>query len=190
MQDKTSPPQAPQVILTWVSWSWKTTIMESLLKDFPQKFARPIQFTTREPRSNEELDSYVFLTKSQFYTKLENGDFMEFTEYNWELYAISLHFNPSVSNIFIVEPVWRASLKKHFHQNGIPYRGFYLEIDEKEVVERLMNRWDSAKNIEKRLLDFKYFHPEVDDKVLDATIPTHRNVEFIAKSTWMIPCHS
>lgn len=180
----------PQIILTWVSWSWKTTLMEKLLKEFPNNFSRPIQFTTRQPRSQEELDSYVFLTKAQFYKKLENGDFMEFTEYNWELYAISLHFNANTSNIFIVEPVGRASLKKHFHQNNIPYRWFYLEINEKDVLERMMGRWDSAKTIEKRLLDFKYFYPEVDDKVLDASIPPQRNVEFIVKSIGVVPCHS
>lgn len=175
-----------QIILTGVSWSGKTSIMESLIETFPLKYWRPIQFTTRLPRDDKELDSYVFLTKEQFYKKLENGDFIEFTEYNWNLYAISCHINTNLSNIFIVEPVGRASLKKHFHQNNIPYRGYYLELEEEEAKNRMMNRGDNKKSIDKRLEDFKYFHPEIDDKILDASIPVSRNVEFIAKSTWAL----
>lgn len=56
--------------------------MESLISSYPELFKRPIQYTTRLPRDDSELDTYVFLTKPQFYTKLENGDFIEFTEYN------------------------------------------------------------------------------------------------------------
>lgn len=176
----------PQILLTWVSGSWKTTIMENLIKEFPWKIWRPIQYTTRLPRDDKELDSYVFLTREQFYTKLENWDFIEFTEYNWNLYAISSYIDTSISNVFIVEPVGRASLKKHFHINWIPYRWYYLEVSEQEVKERMMGRWDTKKTIEKRLGDFKYFHPEVDDKVLDASIKPQRNVEFIAKSVWAL----
>lgn len=176
----------PQIILTWVSWSWKTTIMEELLKDYPHSFGRPIQYTTRKPRSDSELDSYVFLTKPQFFTKLENWDFIEFTEYNWNFYAISSIIDTTRSNIFIVEPVGRASLKKYFHTHNIPYKGYYLEITEEETKNRMINRWDSVQVIEERLKDFKYFCQEIDDKVLDATLPTVRNVEYIAKSTWAL----
>lgn len=176
----------PQLVITWVSGSWKTTIMESLLKDYPNYFWRPIQYTTRQPRDDKELDSYVFLTKAQFYTKLENGDFIEFTEYNWNLYAISAYIDTTLSNIFIVEPVWRASIKKFFHKNDIPYRGIYLELDEEEAKNRMMNRGDNKISITARLEDFKYFHPEVDDKILDASIPISRNIEFIAKSAWAL----
>lgn len=160
--------------------------MESLIENYPDKFCRPIQYTTRPQRDDKELDSYVFISKEQFYKKLENGDFMEFTEYNNQFYGISLHFPRTVSNIFIVEPVWRAALKKFFHQNSIPYKGFYLELDEEEAKNRMMNRWDNKKSIETRLEDFKYFHPEIDDKILDASISIARNVDFIARSTWAL----
>lgn len=160
--------------------------MESLISSYPELFKRPIQYTTRLPRDDSELDTYVFLTKPQFYTKLENGDFIEFTEYNWNLYAISVHINHSDSNIFIVEPVGKASLKKYFQQNDIPYRSYYLEIPTEVVKERMMNRGDTAQTINQRLKDFKYFSPEPNDKVLDATLPFERNVELIAKSNWAL----
>ena len=56
--------------------------METLLRDYPDYFSRPIQYTTRQPRDDKELDIYVFLTQDQFFIKLANGDFAEFTEYN------------------------------------------------------------------------------------------------------------
>lgn len=176
----------PQIILTWVSGSWKSSIMDDLIKDYPLNFAKPIQYTTRQPRDDKELDSYVFLTKEQFFKKMENGDFIEFTQYNWNLYAISSYINTDISNVFIVEPVGRAALKKFFHQNAVPYRWFYLEIEEIEAKNRMMNRWDTKQSIDARLEDFKYFHPEVDDKILDASIPIKRNVEYIARSVWAL----
>lgn len=174
----------PQVILTWVSWSGKSSLMDSLLKLYPRLFSKPIQYTTRQPRSDDELDSYVFLTKQQFISKLENWDFIEYTIYNWNYYAISVFNNYSTSNIFIVEPVWRAALKKYFHQNWIPYRWFYLELDEQSARQRMINRWDSKKSIDERLKDFLYFHPEVDDKILDADVRLEKNVSLVVSLLW------
>lgn len=178
--------QKPQILLTWVSWSWKTTLMETLLRDYPDYFSRPIQYTTRQPRDDKELDIYVFLTRDQFFDKLANGDFAEFTEYNWNLYAVSSIIDTTRSNIFIVEPVGRAALKKHFHLKWIPYRGYFLEIDEETTKQRMINRWDTVGTITKRLEDFRYFSQEIDDKVLDATLPIQRNVDFLAKSVWAL----
>lgn len=175
-----------QIIFTWVSWSWKTTLMEKLLEEYPSSFWRPIQYTTRKPRDDKELDIYVFLTRTQFMDKLANGDFAEFTEYNWNLYAISSIINTSISNIFIVEPVGRSSLKKYFDINEIPHKSYYLEISEEDTLKRLVGRWASVKEIESRLKDFKYFYPEVTDKVLDATLPIDRNISHIAKSNWAL----
>jgi guanylate kinase len=61
-----------------VSASGKTTLQEELLK---RDWNRPYNFTTRKPRSEEELDEYVFITKEQFFEKMEKGDFLENTNY-------------------------------------------------------------------------------------------------------------
>lgn len=175
-----------QLILTWVSWSWKTAILDRLVNEYPSKFAKPVQFTTRKPRDDWELDNYVFLTKAQFFSKLDNWDFIWFTKYEDNYYGISTHFNTSISNIFIVEPVGRTTLKKYFHTNGIPYKWYYLDISEADVTKRMISRWDTVNTIEKRLEDFKYFCPEVDDRVLDATLPISRNIEYISRSNWVL----
>lgn len=159
----------PQVIITWPSWSGKTTLLRNLLVKYPTKYSKPPQYTTRKPRNDREYDDYVFLTREQFMKKLTNWDFIEYVEYNKELYAIWKYFDESVSNIFIAEPVWREALQKYFKLNKIPYLSFYLEIDEKEMRCRLEERRETVQTIEKRVRDLEYFYPSQNCKVIDAT---------------------
>lgn len=168
-----------QIILTWVSSSWKTTLMKELVKRW--KAFRPIQFTTRPPRDDSELDDYVFLTKSQFVKKLENWDFMEYIFYNGEYYAISKYFDETKSNIFIVEPAWKAQIIKHFKLNNVRHISLYLELEYEEARRRLMDRGESIATIESRLEDFKYFCPEANDIVLDWSNSIQRNLSLVIK---------
>lgn len=101
--------------------------------------------------------------------KLTNWDFIEYIEYNKELYAIGKYFDLDVSNIFIVEPVGREAIQKYFKVNKIPYVSFYLEIDEKEMRYRLEERREAIKTIEERVKDLDYFYPSPICKILDAT---------------------
>lgn len=143
--------------------------MKNLLSTFPDKFWKPIQYTTRKPRNDRELDDYVFLTKEQFLRKLTNWDFIEFTEYNKELYAIGKYFDDTKANIFIVEPVWREAIKKYFKLNNIPYVSYYISIPKSEMLYRLWERRMSVNDTNSRLQDLKYFAPSDGDIQLDWT---------------------
>lgn len=167
--EKTKSELRPQIILTWISWSGKTTLMKWLLAKFPTEFAKPIQYTTRKPRYENELDDYVFLTTPTFTRKLVNWDFIEFTEYNKELYAMWKYFDSSKSNIFIAEPVWREALQRYFKLNNIPFKTFYIKIPKEEMVKRLEGRRSSIMTIWERLEDLKYFYPLPHDNILDWT---------------------
>lgn len=156
----------PQLIITGVSWSWKSTIMNNLIRAYPDMYGKPIQYTTRKQRSDIELDEYVFLTHSQFMTKLLNWDFVEYVEYNKELYAISKYFNKNKCNIFIAEPVWREALKRHFNLSKTPYISTYIMVDKPEIEKRLHQRWMTVNTIETRLTDFDYFHSSSWDKII------------------------
>lgn len=159
----------PQVIITWPSWSGKTTLLRNLLVKYPTKYSKPLQYTTRKPRNDREYDDYVFLTREQFMKKLTNWDFIEYIEYNKELYAIWKYFDANLSNIFIAEPVGREALQKYFKLNKVPYLSFYLEIDEKEMRYRLEERRDTVQTIEERVKDLEYFYPSPNCKLIDAT---------------------
>ena len=166
---KTKNELRPQIILTWISWSGKTTLMKGLLEKYPALFAKPTQYTTRAQRHENELDDYVFLSPSQFTRKLINGDFIEYTEYNKELYSIWRYYDETKSNIFIAEPVGREALQRHFKINNIPFKTFYIKIPKEEMQLRLESRRSSIMTINERMKDLKYFYPLPHDHLLDGT---------------------
>ena len=61
-------------------------------------FPKVITNTTRAKRIDDKDDSYHFLTKEEFFEKVDNGEMIEYAEYNgWKIfdyitYAIELIF--------------------------------------------------------------------------------------------------
>jgi guanylate kinase len=90
------------IAITGPSGSGKTTLQDYLV-DFCG-FKKPTNFTTRTPRSDKELDEYVFVTKPQFFRKLDNGDFSEFTQYNGEFYGITKYVGGDVPFVVVLTP--------------------------------------------------------------------------------------
>ncbi len=159
-------PNNKVIILTWPSWSWKTTVQNILTKDYG--FKTPINFSTRNARNDDELDNYVFLTKDQFIRKIENWDFSEYTYYNWNYYWMSKYFDLSAPNICVLEPVGKVAMEKFLKLNNIPYYSIFLKIDEETMEYRLGElRRESVKTIEERKKDLKYFSPVGFDLTLD-----------------------
>lgn len=157
--------------------------MKDLISMYPDKFDKPIQYTTRKPRWDNELDDYVFLTREQFHRKLINGDFIEFTLYNKELYAVWRYYNAEKANIFIAEPVGREALQKFFKLNSIPFVTFYMKVPKDEMLRRLEERRMSIRDIDSRMEDLKYFYPLPHDHLLDGT-DRREAVAIEAKKIW------
>lgn len=153
------------IILTWPSGSWKTTLQEKMLET--GKWKRPLNCTTRQPRSDKELDEYVFLSKEQFLLDLERWYFLEHTNYNWNYYWV-LNFVPKeeLNYIIILDPVWRSMASEYFVRNNIEFETFYLEITPEEQEQRLIKRGDSEEERIRRSNDFKWFSPTPQCKIL------------------------
>jgi guanylate kinase len=68
------------IIFSAPSGSGKTTIINNLLKMFPQlEFS--VSATNREPRENESDGvNYYFLSQDEFNSKIDSGDFLEWEE--------------------------------------------------------------------------------------------------------------
>lgn len=158
------------VILTWVSASWKTTLQNELLNRW---WVRPINFSTRKARTedayeidedwdyySDELLEYVFLDKKTFARKLINGDFIESTQYWWNLYWVSKHsfLEWDKDLIVILDPVWRAQVMEALTRMWVPFETYFIHIDENTQLDRLSNRWDAEEEIIKRKRDFDWFH--------------------------------
>lgn len=69
------------IVFSAPSGAGKTTIIDYLLKNFPNEFCYSISATTRKPRIGEiNGKDYFFLSEEEFKKKIENNEFIE-----WEI---------------------------------------------------------------------------------------------------------
>jgi guanylate kinase len=79
-------------IVSAPSGSGKTTLLQHLLRSFKDlKFS--VSYTTRRPRQGEQngLD-YFFTDRTAFLSMVEGGDFLEWAEFNAQLYGTARVF--------------------------------------------------------------------------------------------------
>ena len=163
------------IILTWVSWSWKTSLQKVFLQNW---WSTPINYTTRKSRNDAELDEYVFINKDIYCKKIINWDFIEHTEYNWQFYGISKSFlYKEWRYIVVLDEVWRNQFIRFLTYLNIKYVTVFLEIEKETVKTRLINRWDDKKSIEMRLKDFDIMEPTTKCKIVD----WHKDSEVLYK---------
>lgn len=155
------------VLITWVSWSWKTTLQNKLIE---RGWSRPNNITTRKPRSDEELDEYIFVDRDRAYWLIKKWVLLEFTKFNWEIYWIikSTSYDWNIS--IIVDPIWRAMIMEKFNREWIAYKTLYIDISEEEQLKRLNDRYKwNEELITQRKLDRWWFHPTPNCTVVDWT---------------------
>lgn len=164
------------VIITWVSWSWKTTLQEELVK---RGWYKPINYSTRNARSEAEYDDYVFINKEQFCKKLINWDFIEFSTYGNNLYWVPKYWILKEDGTLqdknfaiILDPIWRIQMTKFLLDYWVRFKEVFLTIEKEVVKDRMINRWDSKVDIEKKLTDFNWFTPTENSIILDWTSHT------------------
>lgn len=153
------------LIITWVSASGKTTLQNELMK---QGWKKPNNFTTRKPRSEKEVDEYIFLNKERYMYLLEYWAFLEFTNGYWNWYAISATL-PDNDICIVLDPNWREQVLQKMAriEHNYDIKCVYLDIDETLQEKRLTKRWDSKENIAIRKNDFKFFSPSSKSTILD-----------------------
>jgi len=152
-------------ILTWPSASGKTTLAEALLR-LPW-WEKPINYTTRQPRNDKELDDYVFLTEKQYFKKMQNGDFLTTTSYSWNYYA-TWNINHLNDIVLVLAPDAREQVvSKCSSSHSIAT--YFLAIDEETQADRLMERdWVIDEN---RVSDIKTMTPSTNCILLEAIHP-------------------
>lgn len=151
------------LIITGISASGKTTLQNELLQRW---WKRPQNFTTRKPRSDEELDEYIFLDKDKYFIKMANWDFLEHTNYNGNWYAISKYL-PEWNICIVLDPVGREQVLEKVAREKLDYNVtcVYLDITKGLQQERLNNRWDSKEQITLRDTDLDWFSPSTKSKI-------------------------
>ncbi|MDD4909175.1 MAG: guanylate kinase [Candidatus Omnitrophica bacterium] len=76
-------------IVSGPSGSGKTTLVDNALKaGLPKKLARPLSFTSRPPRHNEQDGAdYLFISEEEFRGKIKKGELLEWTKFLDGLYG-------------------------------------------------------------------------------------------------------
>lgn len=88
--DKHSGTNMPILVVAGPSGVGKSTVIEKLIQDFPNKFGFSISHTTRPPRGTE-MDgvAYHFVTRELMEKSISNGEFIENAEVHGNLYGTS-----------------------------------------------------------------------------------------------------
>ena len=138
------------IVLSGPSASGKTEVAKRLMNQYNIK--RVITTTTR-PMRNGEVNGvdYYFVSKERFKSMISEDLFVEYTEYNGNLYG-SLKSEIADNTVIAIEPNgMRAYISLHDPHIVV----FYLDVCEKVRRERMLMRGDSPENVEQRLKEDK-----------------------------------
>jgi guanylate kinase len=172
------------IIFSAPSGSGKTTIINNLLKMFPQlEFA--VSATSREPRANEtDGVHYYFLSGNEFNEKINKGDFLEWEEvYGNTMYGtlaseIERICRSGKVALFDLDVKGALNVKKKFKN---AFLIFVLPPSIEDLKDRLEKRAsETPESIEKRLgkakeeithatkFDYILLNDDIDEALLEA----------------------
>ena len=161
------------VLLTWPSTSGKTTIQNILLDRW---WERPNNFTTRDKRSERELDEYIFLKKDRFQFLKDKDTFLETVNYWDNFYGVSRTLPNSELITIIVDPIWRDQIMQKFANWELTdvenILCVFIDIWEDEQYRRLNWRRESIMEINKRKRDLAWFSPTRESLVINWELGT------------------
>lgn len=160
------------IVLVGESGCGKTTIRNILIEKYGYK--RAVSCTTRKPRKGEvEGVDYYFLTREEFERKIANWQshydkFLEYEEYNGNLYGLGREQCKIPNAVAIVEPRGLSSISAANKRNSrLQISSFYIYTSPEIRKERLRKRGDSEEQIQERLKTDEKLFEHVERKVTD-----------------------
>ncbi|WP_017260178.1 guanylate kinase [Pedobacter arcticus] len=142
--------QGKLIIFSAPSGAGKTTIVQHLLKTFPEKIAFSISATTREARGEEQNEKdYYFISKEEFLHKVAQHAFAEFEEvYSGTFYGtlkseIQRIWDSGKTVIFDLDVEGGLRLKEKYGEDAL---AIFVQPPSLEVlIERLTGRGTESK---------------------------------------------
>ena len=136
----------PMILLAGPSASGKTEIAKILMKDFGIR--KVVTHTTRSPRVGEKDGvDYHFVSREDFERLSQDGQFVETTSFNGNLYGSSKK-EVADDKVLIVDPI---GLKTYLSLRDPRIVSFYFDTSEETRKQRMISRGDSEKAIESRI---------------------------------------
>lgn len=137
-------------VITGPSGSGKATVINGVLENFPE-IKRVVTYTTRSPRPKErEGYDYRFISKEEFFAKVEDGSIFEYEDVYNDYYYGSPSDIFTDANYRIVELDYKGYLKyrKKFGDKIVSI--FLVPPSLQELKERIVNR-SKVSNLSSRL---------------------------------------
>ena len=127
----------------------KGTIAQSLVDSMDNLWLSK-SWTTRPIRVGESADSYVFVPREEFESSIESGKFLEWAEFQGNLYGTPLPEAPDSMDILLEIDVQGATAVT---EKGIPALLIFVDAPSVEdQARRLRGRGDPETEVEKRIL--------------------------------------
>ena len=111
-------------------------------------------WTTRPKRATEKGDEYVFVDRAHFEEAIDDDRFLEWAEFNGNLYGTPLPAPPGGEDVLLEIEVQGAEQVRR--QNGDAVVFLILPPSMAGLEERLRARGDSDEHVEKRLSSTPY----------------------------------
>lgn len=133
------------ITFTGPSCGGKTTLMEEVIRRFPDQFCRLRSFTSRPRREGEGDKEYDFITQEDAEQLILDKKVIQFVDFKGLLYGTSCDqleevFQAGKIGITVVEPTGVTQFRKAATDHGFNHMAFYLEADPATVGKRWAER--------------------------------------------------
>jgi len=135
------------LIITGPSGVGKNTIINALSKKLDFNFS--VSYTTRPKRVSEvNGKDYYFISNEEFQNMINNNELVEFEEYGGFAYGTSRK-ELNQDGLVILDLEVNGATK--LLNNNNDFIGLFIDIDDKELINRLKNRGHNSEFITKRM---------------------------------------
>ena len=135
------------LIITGPSGVGKNTIIDALSKKLHFNFS--VSHTTRPKRVSEvNGKDYYFISNEEFQNMINNNELVEFEEYGGFAYGTSRK-ELNQDGLVILDLEVNGATK--LLNNNNDFIGLFIDIDDKELINRLKNRGHNSEFINKRM---------------------------------------
>ena len=135
------------LIITGPSGVGKNTIIDALSKKLDFNFS--VSHTTRPKRVSEvNGKDYYFISNEEFQNMINNNELVEFEEYGGFAYGTSKK-ELNQDGLVILDLEVNGATK--LLNNNNDFIGLFIDIDDKELINRLKNRGHNSEFITKRM---------------------------------------
>ena len=136
------------IVLSGASASGKTEVAKLLAKTYG--ITKIITTTTRPMRVGEvNGKDYFFVSVDEFKKMIDEGRFVEYTNYNNNFYG-STKDQIQDNRCVVIDP---SGLNAYMSLNDPRIVTFYLEVTEETRYQRMLNRGDKIADAKKRILN-------------------------------------